>query len=782
MVGFGAAAVIALVLAAAALVAKQSADGNAAEAESQRLLANATAVMDEDPQLALLLALSGIEDATTQPADLTILRETMAANRVLATHEWEDGTVTETRGDLSPDGSRIVIGADPGEHVSMLDAASGDEIWSFPVDAGPGLTHTSAQFITGGTEVLVNVGSNVESIAEVPQQVGAYVLDAASGAVLRRFQISRCGAELSRFDDSESSALFLTVSEEKIAQFGCGPTDAGFVHRSVVVMDVIDGSTTTVVADFPDFRGDAPAALSADGTTVATHLPFEDVTVYDATTGLPITQIPHEASNVVALSPDGTSIVFGGIGANYGRVLYVHKIGTGARLSTIAAHPGGTRGAKFSHDAATIVTAGSDGAVRVWTPGDGELVAEVLAGASTKHTIGVSDDGRRFAIFGSGPEAHVASSDGAEALDLCSGPSAFYQSAGLRVQGERASAYVACGFDDTRGRVVDLVTGEVVGESQDTFGGAVDLSPDGLSVASQEYWEVESGSSIEYWFGTVTVEDLASGEIVEMKGLCDFNSEDPDPDGCAAVPGLPLAIANSELKFSPDGGFLAAVEDRVKAGLVWDVATGDPVFVFEGTNLAFSADSGSFLTVSGEQLVLYDTAGFEMIAERTLDAADSDLANLEFTPDGKHLVGAPFGEAGRGDVVILDAVTLDEVLRIPSPHAGGIRDLAVSGDGTMLATAGTDGFVGVWDIASGRPIMSIPVAPDNRVQVVAFFDDDQRLLAGSVTGPISKYSLDPDEVVANARSRVLRGFSEIECATYFPDGDCPTLEEILAGD
>ena len=29
---------------------------------------------------------------------------------------------------------------------------------------------------------------------------------------------------------------------------------------------------------------------------------------------------------------------------------------------------------------------------------------------------------------------------------------------------------------------------------------------------------------------------------------------------------------------------------------------------------------------------------------------------------------------------------------------------------------------------------------------------------------------------------LLRGFSEIECATYFPDGDCPTLEEILAGD
>lgn len=822
LAGFGVAALVALTLAVLAFVAKSNADEQRALAESEavraqqneeaaiaasqlaaeneataererelaleqsalaerrRLLANATAVLDEDPQLSLLLALAGMDDDGTLAADLTMLREIVAANRVLATHVWDDGSVVETRGDLSPDGQRLVIGANPGNHVAMVDAVSGEQVWVFPVGAEAGLTHTDARFVTGGTEVLVNVGSSVESTGDVPQQVGVYVLNADSGAVLRRFEISSCGAELSRSDDSASSALFLTVSEPRIAESGCGPTNAGFVHRDVVVMDLLDGSTRTVVSDFADFWGDPPVALSADGATIATHLPFEDVIVYDTATGIPIAQIPHGASSAVALSPDGTMVVFGGIGANFGRVLYVHDIATGARLSTIAAHPGGTGGATFTGDSATIMTAGSDGAVRVWTPGDGELVGEVLAGASAKNAIALSDDGRRLGIFGAGAEAFVASVDGAElgAPDLCWGPSAFYQSFGLRVRGDRASVYVACGFDDARGRAVDLITGSIIGESQQTSGFGVDLSPDGRSIASQEYWSIGTGSSTEYWFGTVTVEDLVSGEVVEMKGLCDFNSMDPDPDGCAAAPELPLAIANTELKFSADGTLLAAVEDRVKVGLVWDVASGDPVHVFQGTDFAFSADSGSFLMVSGDRLVLRDTSEFNVIAERALDIADSDLANLEFTPDGKYIVGSPFASAGRSDVSVLHAETLEEVLRIPSPHAGGIRDLAVSTDGTMLATAGTDGYVGVWDLTNGEPLMSIPVAPESRVQVVAFFDGDRQLLAGTVTGPIYRYSLDREEVVAGARSRVIRGFTAAECSTYFPDGGCPTLAEI----
>ena len=143
--------------------------------------------------------------------------------------------------------------------------------------------------------------------------------------------------------------------------------------------------------------------------------------------------------------------------------------------------------------------------------------------------------------------------------------------------------------------------------------------------------------------------------------------------------------------------------------------------------------------------------------------------------DGSVLFTAGFRD---GDVAMFDTATWELVARWPA-HDAGIRGLAVSPDGTRLASTGEDNFVKVWDIAEPGdqpPVLlnRIPadfpsdaswLAPD---RLAVFLADGARYL---------DVSLGVDELVDGAIARLTRGFTVDECATYQID-PCWTLEEI----
>lgn len=72
---------------------------------------------------------------------------------------------------------------------------------------------------------------------------------------------------------------------------------------------------------------------------------------------------------------------------------------------------------------------------------------------------------------------------------------------------------------------------------------------------------------------------------------------------------------------------------------------------------------------------------------------------MAVTPDGSALVGSRFLGGG------LQVVSLPGgQVSYRSAHLGEVRDVAVSGDGAWLATAGADGTVKLWDLAEGLPL------------------------------------------------------------------------------
>jgi hypothetical protein len=92
---------------------------------------------------------------------------------------------------------------------------------------------------------------------------------------------------------------------------------------------------------------------------------------------------------------------------------------------------------------------------------------------------------------------------------------------------------------------------------------------------------------------------------------------------------------------------------------------------------------------------------------------------------------------------------------------------------------GLDGFARVWDLNTLTLLHEIEVG--GLPTAVAFAEDDSQLVVTTRHGGVDVFHLELDSILDVAGERLRRGFTEDECRVYFPDGDCPTFEEVSAG-
>ena len=234
------------------------------------------------------------------------------------------------------------------------------------------------------------------------------------------------------------------------------------------------------------------------------------------------------------------------------------------------------------------------------------------------------------------------------------------------------------------------------------------------------------------------------------------------------------------------------------AVVVWDTATGQIVGRAEVEHNTDAPDqvqdvvfspSGDRIAASfvwaPKELWMIDTDEWEPIRQympppgAETNEAPSD--NLTFTPDGETLIATDFSIFGAGRIVFMDGTTLEDQGEITGAHEGGVIDLALNREGTTLASAGRDGVVRLWDVATRELLHEIPVSQVGEgLGGVDFVDDGQHLLVTAMaTGDLHKVTIDTDELLDIARRRVTRGLTETECNTYHID-PCPMLEQIRA--
>ena len=76
-------------------------------------------------------------------------------------------------------------------------------------------------------------------------------------------------------------------------------------------------------------------------------------------------------------------------------------------------------------------------------------------------------------------------------------------------------------------------------------------------------------------------------------------------------------------------------------------------------------------------------------------------------------------------------------------HAGSVSSVDASPDGRTLVTAGTDGQVRLWDVASRRPIGTPLPGPENINAVAHFAPDGDHVFAVFATGRGYRWDVRP---------------------------------------
>jgi hypothetical protein len=79
----------------------------------------------------------------------------------------------------------------------------------------------------------------------------------------------------------------------------------------------------------------------------------------------------------------------------------------------------------------------------------------------------------------------------------------------------------------------------------------------------------------------------------------------------------------------------------------------------------------------------------------------------------------------------------------------------------------------VWDLQSGKPLQAIPFG-DIPIENVEFLDDRHLLVVPANGGDVLTMTLDVDELLRIARSRLTRRFTQEECRTYLHIDTCPS--------
>ncbi len=682
-------------------------------ASSRELAAAAVTNLEVDAERSLLLALEALALADTLEAR-NALHQALPELHLLRAIPAHDRGVPDVA--FSPDGGRIATMGPFGEFT----------IWE--TSTGQPLLHVQDDAIEFGNSIAFSPDGHFDALSAgrllaMAGMTNVIFWDAATGEKLFTLTGESVGATL---------GYNLGVGQISFSPDG--------ERLAVANMDgaakVWDLASRQVVLTLPSPGLPAKAiAYHPDGRSLATGGDEGIITVWDAITGTPIfTRTLGGIIHSVTFSPDGQRLA----AASEDGSAKIWGAAEGQELLSLP-RLAGMYDLAFLADG-RLATAGQDGATRVWDAVTGQQLLNLASGASTVIGVAGSPDGTLIAT--GSYDGQLRLWDAAPGGELLTIPA--HQAIVWNVAYSPDGSHVASASVDGTVKVWQAETGQLqhtlTGSGE--AGGFTGLaySPDGAYLAGGGF-----DGTVWLWHGR-------TGEL--LKTLIGHTN---------MVVGL---------AFAPDGSRLATASWDSTAK-VWDLASGAVVTTFNGhpapvliSNIVFSADGRSVFTGADDTFVRqWDAAtGAEI---RAFFGDGKDIYGVALSPDGQTLA---MGD--QDGMMTLWDVASGTKLRTFGSHAGLLMRLVFNADGTCLASAGFDRQAKVWDVASGAELFSLYGNLSN-VFGVSFSPDGDHLVTAGADGTVRFYTLNVDELVALAQSRLMRGLTDQECRKFLHEESCP---------
>jgi RNA polymerase sigma factor (sigma-70 family) len=544
------------------------------------------------------------------------------------------------------------------------------------------------------------------------------------------------GRELRQFAGHDGPVYSVAFSPD-----GCTLASGG--DQTVRLWDVATGK------EFRRYVGHTglvlPVAFSPDGRTLASEAKDTTVRLWDVATGKEVLRLPghkSDGTSNVAFSPDGTLLATVGEDRSIG----LWDVKTGQRRGRLVGHGGDVESLAFFTDGKALVSGGLDKTVRVWDLATGKETRKITAPVGGVFGVAVSPDGKLLATGGHDRGVRVFDAATGDERWLL-GWHGYVKSVAFAPDSKALAAVDSYGVV----RLWDVATGLELPQSGELVT-SIALSADGTLLVTGcrdhvvRLWDPRTGRLLRELKGhsaSVTALAVAPGGKV----LASAASEGGRPDGIRTwdlasgepLPGKVSGWPGTLLGFSPDGKILAD-ESRNEVRF-WDAASGKLLHTVRcswngGRSAAFSPD-GRLLAVVYEKtprgILFCDVETGKVV--RNFALPRTATTTLAFSPDGKTLalgdrvggiylletasgkqrvcLGDPtviaeeiaFTSNGRalawleqGSVRVTATATGKELRRFVG-HQGEVKGMAVTDDGSLLASRGGADTAIVWTLA-----------------------------------------------------------------------------------
>jgi len=420
----------------------------------------------------------------------------------------------------------------------------------------------------------------------------------------------------------------------------------------------------------------------------------------------------HVAVWCVALSADGKTVFSGAADG----VIRVWDLASGAEVRQLAGHANGVSALALSADGKGRVLAGAYNRIRLWDPATG------------KETGFMRTDSRAI-VFSRDGKVLVSASEGGVSL-------------------------------------WDAATGNMMKAIQLTPQRSVALSPDGKLFA------LGGDNGVVRIFGVRGTAAVAVALLPAMKEGRPAGSSPAAPvDGFDYKTGMAAA-------FSPDGRLLACV--RREEGLkpdegakitVFDVQTGREECVVQGhkerriESLVFARDR-MLVAADRKEIRVWNVAGVPGLL-RTFTGHSEMYPCVAASPDARTFAFAAEPAGGKYGIRLHESEV--PVPRTLPGHGNHARAIAFRDDGKLLASAGLDRCVKIWEVASGRELRSLGDHPGGAT-TISWGADGRTLAVGCGDGRIKIWDADSSKELRSIQAHR----SEPWLAALSPDGKTVT--------